>query len=247
MNGAPVTRDTAFAAASPTRREPTSPGPTVTATPSSSPKLTPATSSARSSSGLRTSTCARDASSGTTPPNRSWTSTWLATRFDRSFRPSSTTATAVSSQEVSIPRTRVAGLTSALTVRSRGAVDDALEEPFVVGGVDVVGPHHEGVLPGLLVVALADPHRTEAEPRVHLLSPPVRHADLERYGPRSHVDGRLDQLVQQAGSDLPALVDGVDGDRRHVGLVSVADHPGVPHHVPADPGHDVAPVRGLGH
>src|SRR5579884_4215084 len=52
--------------------------------------------------------CSREASSGTTPPYLRCTLTWEATTLDRISLPSATTAAAVSSQEDSIPRIRVA-------------------------------------------------------------------------------------------------------------------------------------------
>ena len=54
--------------------------------------------------GLTSSRWARLAISGTTPPNRAWRSTWLDTTDDRTVVPFSTTAAAVSSHDVSIPR-----------------------------------------------------------------------------------------------------------------------------------------------
>ena len=69
MKSAPVAKATAFAAAIPTSKAPTSPGPTVTATPSRSANRQPARSSASSINGFRACTCAREATSGTTPPN----------------------------------------------------------------------------------------------------------------------------------------------------------------------------------
>ena len=101
---APVASATAFAAAIPTRSAPTRPGPTVTATVSRSPNPTPAATRASSISGFNASTWARAATSGTTPPNRSCRWTCEAIRFERTVKPSSTTATAVSSHEVSMPR-----------------------------------------------------------------------------------------------------------------------------------------------
>src|SRR5205085_7821448 len=117
-------------------------------------------------SGFMASTCARDASSGTTPPKRRCTSIWLEMRLDRIRRPSSTTATAVSSQEVSIPRTSIP-LPPDGTDPVRDLGDDVVEGPAVLRRVHVVRPHHQGVLAGLLVVALADADRAEPEPAVH--------------------------------------------------------------------------------
>src|SRR4030042_5239917 len=56
--------------------------------------------------------CWREATSGNTPPNWAWMSIWEATTLERIRRPSSTTAAAVSSQEVSIPRIRMGGLST---------------------------------------------------------------------------------------------------------------------------------------
>src|SRR5476649_112678 len=53
--------------------------------------------------GKMTSMWLRAATSGTTPPYSLWMLIWLATTLERTWRPSSTTAAAVSSQDVSIP------------------------------------------------------------------------------------------------------------------------------------------------
>ena len=111
MRGAPVARENDFAAAIPTRSAPTRPGPTVTATPSMSPTPTSAATRASASSGVSASTWARAATSGTTPPNRSWRWTWAAIMFVRTLNVSSTIATAVSSQLVSIPSVITEGRT----------------------------------------------------------------------------------------------------------------------------------------
>src|SRR5262245_3726117 len=95
----------ALAAEQPTSREPTRPGPCVTAMPSRSASPVPASPSARRITGTTTSRWRRDASSGTTPPYGPWTSSWEATTLERILRPPSSTAAAVSSQEVSMPRT----------------------------------------------------------------------------------------------------------------------------------------------
>ena len=60
-----------LAAISPTSSDPASPGRLATATASRSASVTPAFASASSITGRIRSTCARDAISGTTPPNRS--------------------------------------------------------------------------------------------------------------------------------------------------------------------------------
>src|SRR5919197_3461356 len=177
ISGTPRARATAFAAAIPTSSAPTSPGPTVTATPSIDPNDAPASLKASSISGFMLSRCARDATSGTTPPNRSWRWAWLESGFALIFRPSSRMATAVSSHEVSSPRLR----TARPRCRRLGGADperDLLDDPIQLGAIvarpDPVRPHHDGVLPRLLVIVLPDPYRTEPEPAVQPLGSPVR-------------------------------------------------------------------------
>ena len=100
----------AFANDTPTSSDPTRPGPCVTAIAPSSPGLACASPSARSTTPQMSRTCWREASSGTTPPHSRWISTCDATTFERiahgraASPVSSTTAAAVSSQEVSMPR-----------------------------------------------------------------------------------------------------------------------------------------------
>src|SRR5437867_1957847 len=106
-SGRPCTHASAFASDVPTSSEPTSPGPCVTAMPSRSMSRTRASPSARSTTGTITSRCRRDASSGTTPPYGPWTSSCEATTLDRMRRPSTSTAAAVSSHELSIPSTTI--------------------------------------------------------------------------------------------------------------------------------------------
>src|ERR1051325_6811175 len=209
---------TALAAAIPTSSAPTRPGPTVTATASIPGKATPASSRARSIIGLIASRWAREAISGTTPPNRSWRWAWLDSRLERTVRPSSTTATAVSSQEVSMPSRSI---WRSGTDVVRDLADDPLELAPVFRGADVIGPHHHGVLVGLLIVVLADAHRAETDPAVQALGAPVGDPDLERDGPGPVAHRFLDQLVQQSGADLLAVEGGVHGDGGHVGLVAV--------------------------
>ena len=105
-SGLSCTSAMALAACSPTRSEPTRPGPCVTATASRSAKLVPDSRRADSITGTMFSTWWREAISGTTPPKGAWNATWDDTTFERIRRASATTAAAVSSQEVSIPRTR---------------------------------------------------------------------------------------------------------------------------------------------
>ena len=99
-----VAQAIAFAAERPTSSAPTSPGPWVTATRSTLAIGSPADSSASRTTGETSSRWRRDATSGTTPPKRACRSACDDTT-DESTRPSSvTTAAAVSSHDVSIPR-----------------------------------------------------------------------------------------------------------------------------------------------
>src|SRR6266540_2611794 len=250
----------ALAAAIPTRRAPTRPGPTVTATPSRSRNPHPAVSSAASIMGVRASTCARLASSGTTQPKRSCTSTWLAMRLASTVS-RSTTATAVSSHDVSMPSTFTATPSrSGPRPRRRPeasrdlgshAVGELVEQPAQarpeLGVADPVQPHDQRVLADLLVVVLPDAHGAEPESGVQPLGPPVGDADLERHGLGAHVARGEDQIVQEARADLLALAFGIDGDVGHVGLLPVADEPAVADDLPLDARDEVAPVPRLGH
>ena len=94
-----------MAADTPTRSEPTRPGPYVAATASISSSAMPACTMASAITGFSISTWARDAISGTTPPKRAWRSIWLEITDESCVRPSRTTAAAVSSQELSMPST----------------------------------------------------------------------------------------------------------------------------------------------
>ena len=79
---------------------------------------TPASTIVRATTGLSTSRCARDAISGTTPPNSACSSTCVDTTLDTTSYPPITSAAAVSSQLVSMPSTSVDS--STLTDRSCG-------------------------------------------------------------------------------------------------------------------------------
>ena len=102
-----------------------------------------------------------------------------------STRPSSTTAAAVSSHDVSIPRISIGSGRSVIASGARTRCSpghtrlEPGKQPRVLGRVDVVDPHHQRVLVGLLVVVLAHAHRREPEAAVQLLRALVRHAHLE--------------------------------------------------------------------
>src|SRR6516162_856023 len=94
---------------SPTITPPIKPGPAAAAIPSSAPNGSCASFIALAMIESSTSTWARAAISGTTPPKAACSPIWEKTTFDR-MRPCpsaflSTTAAAVSSQVVSMPRT----------------------------------------------------------------------------------------------------------------------------------------------
>ena len=148
-----------------------------------SPSSTPASTSASAITSSISSTCARLAISGTTPPKRACRSTWLDTTDERTSRPSSTTAAAVSSHDVSMPR--IARHHQRRAARTTVAPGDAVARCASSSAaysrlVDLVRPHHERVLVRLGVVALAHADRAEAEPAVQLLRRRVRQPDLER-------------------------------------------------------------------
>jgi len=97
-----------FAKELPTKSDPNSPGPLVKAIADSWLLSMPARFYAVSTTGMMFCRCARDASSGTTPPYSAWTFCPAIT-FDR-MTFSSITAAEVSSQEDSIPRIYIVGL-----------------------------------------------------------------------------------------------------------------------------------------
>src|SRR5437763_4530328 len=118
-----------LAAATPTTRDPMRPGPRVTAMASRSQKVTSAWRSTSANAGLIAWTCALDASSGTIPPYRSCRADCEETTLARIVRSPRSTAAEVSSQEVSMARTRVSGELGTVSLR-RGSV--AGSRPAVV-------------------------------------------------------------------------------------------------------------------
>ena len=185
-------------------------------------------------SGVSASTWARLASSGTTPPNRPCTSSWLETRFDgarcrprRPRRPSRRTRSRCRGR-LTQPRRRRAG-GHARPSGHRGG--DPVEQVRGTPRVHVVDPHDQRVLVRSPGSSSCGPRpggtrtaRTAAARPSSTRGPPARR-------PRRPCRRRRDQLVQQPRADLAAVVVGLDGDRRDVGLVAVADHPAVADHV----------------
>src|SRR6266498_3562795 len=118
---------------------------------------------------------------------------WAAITFERTMRPSSTTAMPVSSHDVSMPSTSISHVPvpRCLPRPRRPLVDlaggrdaggELLEAAVVGGGAQALGPHDQGVLAGLGVVVLADADRGEAELLVEGLGGVVGDADLQRAG-----------------------------------------------------------------
>ncbi len=91
----------ACAALKPTSSAFGKPGPCVAATASNCPTEIPAVRNADCATGIRFRRCSRAASSGTTPPYSAWSLICEETMPDKTL-PSRTTATLVSSQEVSM-------------------------------------------------------------------------------------------------------------------------------------------------
>src|SRR5689334_12836913 len=171
----------ALAAATPTVSAPASPGPDVTATASTSDSRTPASSQARSIVGTIASRWARLATSGTTPPNRACSSTELATA-SASRRAPRTIPIPVSSQDVSMPRTRGSSATGHLPGQRSPPHDP---------GVDVPG----------LVVAATQRDPLEALARVEPQRGLVVRADLEHQARRPPPDGLGGEGAQEDGAD----------------------------------------------
>src|SRR6266513_666871 len=233
----------------PTSRQPTSPGPRVTASRSRSAGWTPACSSARSRRFGRRSRWSRAASSGTTPPNSLCRSTWEWMTLARTRRPSSTTATEVSSQLVSMPRASASFSPSARLSPRQGEGAPLLSfrqelaaqaanlgvDPLQVGFVgltkarrmDRVRPHPDGSLTVVRVVALAPADDLEAERLVHLHRVVVRGPHLERHPLGAHIVGGLDEAREEDPAITLVLEVAADADRRHVRLVVHPPHTAV--------------------
>src|SRR5919108_4993161 len=264
--GASRTAAMALASATPTSSEPMSPGPSVHATASMSQKVTSARSRASRTTGVRASTWARAAISGTIPPYSPWSSSCEAITLERISRSPRSTAADVSSHEVSMPRmielssqsspgrSRTAGsgaahmtsLTSALVPkRAIDLLADPLEQQAVAGRVPLSHDHHERVLVGLDVVALAHTGDREAELLVHGLRHLIGDAHLERDGIGALGDGLRAQGQEQPGPDLEPVVLGVHGDVGDVGLPPHEHHAGIPHDLPHAPGDQVGPRGAL--
>src|SRR5690606_27790990 len=206
MRGSRRAKARALAAEMPTKRDPTSPGPWVTATASTSARVTPACRRAWSMTGKISSTWRREAISGTTPPNRWWSSIWDAITLERMRLPPSTTAAAVSSQLVSMPR-----------IKSSPNASQVL-------------PHDDRILVVVPVIALADAGADEAQVLIQPLGDHVGHPHFQGHAPRRAGAAQVRRGLQQPAADAPLAVVGM---HRHVGDVPLAGddpHPDVAHH-----------------
>src|SRR4051794_37481495 len=183
----------------------------------------PALSHARLTVGVIASRCAREATSGTTPPNRACSSTLEAIASASSVRPR-TMPTPVSSQEVSIPRIRG----SSRIYASRGPETEA--EHTLAGPaprIAAVPAHHDRVRPRRLVVTLPHAHLGEAEAFVELAGPVVAGAHLQEHRLAVPPPGLLQQRGQQGGTHAVALFVGPHADGLHVALTARGGEPGI--------------------
>src|SRR5690349_11537926 len=167
-----------------------------------SARVTPASSSARCMVGTIASRWARLATSGTTPPNRACWSTLDASASASRVWPR-TMPTPVSSQEVSIPRTR---------------------------GSSGIAHHHQGVGVAGLVVAAADADRLEVVSRVEPLSGRVVDRDLQQRLLDAAPPGLGEQGLEHGPADAAALGGAADRDVLHPGLVGGRREAGVAQH-----------------
>src|SRR4029079_18870545 len=139
--------------------------------------------------------------------------------------------------------TLIAASSSLPLHRGRGTQADESFAELWLG--DVMAPHHDRVL-GVLVVALANASRHEAEPAVERLCPDVGDADLQRHRLAPAIDGHPRELGEQACGHTSALAVRGDGD---VGDVGVADHehqPGIASDLHTGAGDDVVALLAAG-
>src|SRR5690606_25719055 len=216
--GTPRASASALAAASPTRSDPTSPGPFVTAIPSMSASVTPAWRSASSMTGSISSRCRRDATSGTTPPNFWCTSICDATTLERMMRPCSTTAAAVSSQLVSMPKM---SLKSADDSTGRNSLPATSLQFF---------PHDERVFVVVLVIPGADADSHVAQAAIQPLGDEIGLAHLQRHALHAPRRAHFFDGLHPLAADALAPVVRVHGDVGNVPLVKQDPGTDVPDH-----------------
>src|SRR3990170_1692787 len=244
-----------LAMVSPTRSEPASPGPKVTAMASTSPaSCSPARAIASSRTGSIQRRWARAATSGTIPPVRAWSTVWLATTLARIRRPASTMATAVSSQlDSTASRRRPAVASMAIVIgrpgrpgRLTGRLDlgaETLKARAHGGRPELLGGHDQRVLGVVRVVARAHADGHEAETLVETARFAVRETHLQGGHRGAQLDGQVEQGQQEPGTDALPPPGRQDGEGRDVRLVhhqpdaAVADRlaPGARHEVAGQP------------
>ena len=196
---------------------------------------TPASTSASAITGVMSSTCARLATSGTTPPKRACRSTWLDTTDDHTraavlhHRGRGLVARRLDAEDERHQRRP-----SSNDGLARQHALDRVEQRGVLGLVDLVRPHHQRVLVDLLVVVLAHADGREPEAAVHVLRADVRHAHLERDRGGAALDRLAHEHEHQPRADLGAVALRVDRDRGDVRLVERHHQPRVPDQVAPD-------------
>ena len=116
---------------------------------------------------------------------------------------------------------------------------DAIEQLGVVGRVDLVDPHHQRVLAGLLVVVLADADGSEPESPVEELRARVREPNLEREVPRVAGERLVRETEHETRPDPVPVPCRVDGDRRDVPVLAAQHETRVPDDVATDASHEV--------
>ena len=110
--------------------------------------------------------------------------------------------------------------------------------------VDIVRPHHQGVLVVVDVVVATYAGGSEAEPPVQVLRTAVGQTHLERQVLDGSCHAAAGQLQQHPGGDALSVPPGVHGDVGDVPVV-VGDHQaGVADHSGTDAGHEVDPAVG---
>ncbi len=119
-----------------------------------------------------------------------------------------------------MPRSTAAPAAGAAGHRGRSrAASISGQAVDVGGGVDVAGPHDDGVLARLGVVVLPDPHGGEAEAAVERLGGGVAHPDLEGQVTDPEPGRGAGEVEEQDRPDTPVVPGGIDGQGGDVALV----------------------------
>ena len=114
----------------------------------------------------------------------------------------------------------LAGSKPEVTQRRRQAGLEARQASLHLVGLEVVSPHDQRVLRDVGVVVGADAPGREAEAVVQRLRRVVRHAHLEGHLVDAAGAAVVEERQQEPGRDLLAPAIGIDGDVRHVRLVT---------------------------